>query len=97
MLADAILRQNLTVRATEKLLASHASRTGLPRPASGDSATGGVPALAPALLHVQNRLQQRLATHVVLHHAEKRGRIEIEYYGTDDLQRILQLFGISEE
>jgi hypothetical protein len=31
--------------------------------------------------HLQNRLQQHLATHVILHHGEKRGRIEIEYYG----------------
>jgi ParB family chromosome partitioning protein len=46
---------------------------------------------------VQNRLQQHLATHVVLQHGEKRGRIEIEYYGKDDLQRILDLIGIGSE
>jgi ParB family chromosome partitioning protein len=42
-------------------------------------------------------LQQHLATHVVLHHHEKRGRIEVEYYGNDDLQRILGLFGLPQE
>jgi ParB family chromosome partitioning protein len=34
---------------------------------------------------------------VVLHHGEKRGRIEIEYYGNDDLQRVLSLLGLGEE
>jgi ParB family chromosome partitioning protein len=46
---------------------------------------------------LQNRLQQRLATHVQLHHSDKRGRIEIEYYGNDDLQRLLALMGIEQE
>ena len=53
--------------------------------------------LAPAVQHLQNRLQQHLATHVLLHHGEKRGRIEIEYYGNDDLQRILGVLGMKDE
>ena len=47
-----------------------------------------------AIDDLQNRLQQYLGTHVVLHHEEKRGRIEIEYYGNDDLQRILSAIGL---
>ena len=38
-----------------------------------------------------------LATHVVVHHGAKKGKIEIEYYGDDDLQRLLDLFGLGEE
>ena len=98
LLANAILRQNLTVRATEKLLATHLSPTGAPR-TGGTSTQPAQPPhpLTPALLHVQNRLQQHLATHVVLHHGDKRGRIEIEYYGTDDLQRLLLVLGLPDE
>jgi ParB family chromosome partitioning protein len=44
---------------------------------------------------LQNRLQQHLGTRVTLHHGEKRGRIEIEYYGNDDLQRVLNAIGFS--
>jgi ParB family chromosome partitioning protein len=44
-----------------------------------------------AIEDLQNRLQEHLATHVIVHHGEKRGRIEIEYYGNDDLQRIVSL------
>ena len=29
-----------------------------------------------------------------IHHGEKRGRIEIEYYGNDDLQRVLSAMGL---
>jgi ParB family chromosome partitioning protein len=53
-------------------------------------------ATAAAVKDLQNRLQQHLATHVIIHHGDKRGRIEIEYYGTDDLQRIVAALGLPE-
>jgi ParB family chromosome partitioning protein len=97
LLADAIIRKNLTVRAAEKLVATHFEHNGAAKPTRANSSGPGPTALAPAVQHLQNRLQQHLATHVVLHHNEKRGRIEIEYYGNDDLQRILVLFGLPPE
>src|SRR5438270_508170 len=50
-----------------------------------------------AIEHLQSRLQEHLGTRVVLHHGEKQGRIEIEYYGADDLQRVMQLIGLPPE
>ncbi|MEI6350599.1 MAG: ParB/RepB/Spo0J family partition protein [Verrucomicrobiota bacterium] len=97
LLANAILRQNLTVRATEKLLSTHLARQASPRQGANGGASPAFQNMSPALLHLQNRLQQHLATHVVLHHGEKRGRLEIEYYGTDDLQRLLLVLGLSDE
>ena len=44
---------------------------------------------------LEGRLRDRLATHVTIHHGEKKGRIEIQYYGNDDLDRILSLLGVS--
>jgi hypothetical protein len=32
---------------------------------------------------------------VTIQHGEKRGRIEIEYYGSDDLQRIIAALGLA--
>jgi len=46
---------------------------------------------------VQNLLTHRLATRVQLSHSEKKGHIQIEYYGTDDLNRILDLLGVAED
>ena len=42
-------------------------------------------------------LRSHLATHVSLVHGEKKGRIEIEYYGEDDLSRLIELIGLEGE
>src|SRR5678815_2961751 len=95
LLAEEIIKRSLTVRAAETLVASHFEKNGTPKPTrSNTTASAG---LSPALAHLQNRLQQHLATHVELHHGQKRGRLEIEYYGNDDLQRILSLIGLPAE
>lgn len=96
LLAEHIVRQNATVRAAEKLVASHLARGGAPR-SNGARGGSGDNALEPAMAHVQNRLTHHLATHVLLHHGAKRGRIEIDYYGPDDLQRILDVIGLPVE
>ena len=96
LLAEEIIRRSLTVRAAETLVAQQFAQNGTVKPKRGANSGSG-PALAPTYQHVQNRLQSHLATHVVLHHGEKRGRIEIEYYGNDDLQRVLSLLGLGEE
>jgi ParB family chromosome partitioning protein len=97
LLADVIIRRGLTVRAAEKLVAQHFAQSGTPKPTRNGAGGSAAPTLAPALLHLQNRLQQHFATHVSLQHSEKRGRIEIEYYGNDDLQRLLGLLGLQLE
>ena len=90
--AETVLRRNATVRFTERLVARllgiGRSRRKSRRVTSESSATG------TAVEDLQNRLQQHLATHVIIHHGDKRGRIEIEYYGTDDLQRIVTALGL---
>jgi ParB family chromosome partitioning protein len=79
--------QKLTVRAAEKLTQSLLANP------SGESD----PKKAPPReidIHVREltkRLQEHLATHVAINHSAKKGKIEIEYYGNDDLDRILAL------
>jgi ParB family chromosome partitioning protein len=46
----------------------------------------------PALTEVENYLKQLLATSVKITPGLKRGKIEIEYYGDDDLDRLIDLF-----
>ena len=94
VIAEIVVKHSHTVRAAEKLVAKHFSDQGTQRATRGNSST---PSLSPALLHLQNRLQQHLATRVSLEHRDKRGTIEIEYYGSDDLQRILNLFGLAND
>ena len=91
--SDQILRRQLTVRATEKLVQSllSAADTG-----PGDGKKPSV--VREEDVHVRaitNRLRAHLATHVAIQHSPKKGRIEIEYYGNDDLQRLLELLGLA--
>src|SRR5438552_8533277 len=90
---ETVLRRNATVRSTERLVAR---QLGIGRSRRRQRAAGQT--VTPAVIEdLQNRLQQHLATHVTVHHGEKRGRIEIEYYGNDDLQRIVTALGLTSE
>jgi len=91
VIAENIIRQGHTVRAAERLVAGHFAKQGVTRTTRGGNHS---PCVTPAIQHLQNRLQQHLATHVTVRHGEKRGNIDIEYYGADDLQRILDLLGL---
>lgn len=89
--SDRILRHALTVRAAEKLaqqlldgVDSH----------GGGSKSGSARGMDVHVRAVADKLREHLATHVFIHHSSKKGRIEIEYYGDDDLGRILDVIGV---
>jgi ParB family chromosome partitioning protein len=90
VVAETVLRRSATVRATERLVAR---QLGISR--SRRKRAGELTVTSAAIEELQNRLQQHLGAHVTLHHGEKRGRIEIEYYGNDDLQRIVTALGLT--
>ena len=94
-LADQIVRGSLSVRIAEKLAAQKLADAGRTRPRRNGMGVTTDP--SPAIHRVQNLLTHRLATRVQLSHSEKKGHIQIEYYGTDDLNRILELLGIVED
>lgn len=86
--ADQILRRNMTVRAAEKFVQDY-NKSGQKK-----STEKTAKVVDPHITEVQNRLRDHFATHTVVHHTEKKGKIEIEYYGNDDLGRILNLLGV---
>src|SRR6184192_1614602 len=93
--AETVLRRNATVRSTERLIAR---LLGIGRPRRKSRRVGiELSATTTAVGDLENRLQQHLATHVTIHHGDKRGRIEIEYYGNDDLQRLVTVLGLAEQ
>jgi len=89
--AETVLRRNATVRSTERLVAR---QLGIGRSRRRKSAAEQIVSSA-AIKDLQSRLQEHLTTHVTIYHGEKRGRIEIEYYGNDDLQRIVTALGLT--
>jgi ParB family transcriptional regulator, chromosome partitioning protein len=88
-LAETILRRNASVRQTERLVARHLGGWKRRRRA------GLIAVTSATISDLQDKLRQHLGTNVVIHHTPKRGRIEIEYYGDDDLQRVLGILGLN--
>lgn len=92
--AEEVIRKGLTVRATESLVAQIIEAAGKER---RTKQTKTAARISPVVQRLQNRLQHHLGTHVAVHHGDKRGRIEIEYYGKEDLERILALLGLGND
>ena len=89
--AETVLRRKATVRQTERLVSN---QLGTARKKQKKSSPSVNPA---AIEELRSRLQQHLGTKVSIQHNEKRGRIEIEYYGNDDLDRIVGALGLPPE
>lgn len=93
--ADQVIRRQLTVRGAEKLAQSFLADTA-EKPGESDEPKKTT-ATREVDIHIRaitNRLREHLATHVAVFHSVKKGKIEIEYYGDDDLQRLLDLIGL---
>jgi len=86
-LARAIVRDNLSVRDVEKQS----------RKKRGKRSAGGIgrKPVSPELADLEEKLRRRLATKVTIKPARGKGVIEIEYYGDDDLNRIVELIGLN--
>ena len=84
--ADEVVRRLLSVRETEALV----KRLLEPAPAKGGTETGGAAAGAvdPNLQAAEARLRERLGTKVRILRTGKRGRIEIEFYSEEELDRL---------
>jgi ParB family chromosome partitioning protein len=80
-LADIIIKKGLSVREAEKAVAKRELNT-----------TDAVNKKDQNIVDIENKLQQLFGTRVRIFHGNKRGRIQIEYYSTEDLNRILDVF-----
>ena len=92
LLAEKLIRTNGSVRDAEQLVADHLA--GTTRRKGGGGKSRKAVDLPPALKSIENKLQHRFSTRVSLTHSEKKGHIAIEYYGSDDLHRLLGEFGV---
>lgn len=93
--ADEVMRRKLTVRATEKLVQERQAKER--RKPSTKPASGNDPETDAMIRALTRRLREHFTTHVSMSHSKKKGRIELEYYGDDDLERLLDLMGVSRE
>lgn len=86
--AEKIIDEKLSVRETERLIK---------KLNEDQSATKKAPAaneMNPYYKDIKNRLQDYFGTKVNINKKKNRGKIEIEYYSEDDLQRILEIMNL---
>ncbi|MEZ0299437.1 MAG: ParB/RepB/Spo0J family partition protein [Candidatus Methylacidiphilales bacterium] len=94
--AEKVVRDNLTVRQTEKLVGELAANPGT-GDASGtvDKKKDQKPA-DPIFTSMESRLRQHLGTRVRFVGGAQKGKIEIEYFSPDDLNRVLGVLGVTD-
>ncbi len=95
--ATQVIAKQMTVRATEKFVQDFLkpNRENAGGKASAGSKSNLDPETASLIKNLQSHLRTRYSTHVSITHSPKKGKIELEYYGNDDLDRILDLMGIT--
>jgi ParB family chromosome partitioning protein len=86
-LAEKAIDEELSVREVEHLV--NRLQNAVPRE------TKKTKEPAPIIKQYEDVFRQRLGTGVKIHQGKKRGKIEIEYFSTDDLERILSLLAES--
>jgi ParB family chromosome partitioning protein len=84
--AERIRKENLTVRATERLVESMRAGSRPARKRKAAAATNEA-----IFADLEKRLQQHVGTRVRIAGKANAGKIEIHYFSAEDLERILQL------
>lgn len=82
-LAQQIIHDSLSVRAVEKSIKNYIK--------DSKSQINKIKKDNPFLIDIKDKLEGLFGTKVQLSHNKKNGKIEIEYYSDDDLQRILDI------
>jgi ParB family chromosome partitioning protein len=91
--AERIIKDGLNVRQTEGLVAKLQARgTGPAKPAALTPLTQDA-----HVSDLENRLRERLGTKVQLRYHQGKGALEISFFSDAELERILQVLGISPE
>jgi ParB family transcriptional regulator, chromosome partitioning protein len=90
--ADRILKEGLNVRQAEALVARFQARgAGTDRTAISTNAL----ARDPHVLSLESKLRERLGTKVHLQYAGGKGALEVRFFSDAELERILQILGVS--
>ena len=86
LLHELILRDDLTVRETEEAASRMAEKVKKPTLVYTNQDV--------FLEQIAEKMQEKLGTKVCIHGKGKKGKITIDYYNLDDLDRLMVLFGI---
>lgn len=92
LVGERVLKDQLTVRQTEKLVES--LQTSKPK-RSKHGKSAAAPSNA-AWADLEKRLQRHIGTRVRLSGTAQTGKIELEFFSADELDRLLRLLGLAE-
>lgn len=93
--AERVIKAGLNVRQTEALVAKLTARAGKTTAPEAPEARA-VPADAN-IANLESRLRERFGTKVKLSYQQGRGALEIFFYSDEELERVLELLGVSAE
>ena len=79
-ICESVIKNGLSVRETESLIARR--NAGIKKVETKKD---------PNLIDIEGQLRKVLGTRVKIYHGKKRGRIQIDYYSVDDLNRVLNI------
>jgi ParB family chromosome partitioning protein len=85
ILLEQVIEEGLSVREVEKIV-SKISKEKIMKPLKVKS---------DEVLALEEKIASHFGTKIKIKHGSKRGKIEIEYYGDDDLDRILEMMKIN--
>ncbi|MGJ8652627.1 MAG: ParB/RepB/Spo0J family partition protein [Opitutaceae bacterium] len=91
LLARRIIEIGMSVREAEQEVRRLKESSG----GSGKGKSKGNEAEQTAIRDLEKRIGEHFNTRVALKHSAKKGKLTIEYYGNDDLDRILEKLGIN--
>jgi ParB family transcriptional regulator, chromosome partitioning protein len=94
-IARDVITGGLSVRSLEDLLANRKTTHASPASANGKTAAKFIN--DPNIVSLQDKLQQRLGSKVLLRYRKGKGAIEVRFFNDDDLERILEILGVRVE
>jgi ParB family chromosome partitioning protein len=95
LLARKIIEANMSVRESEKLVKQMLA-SGVASGNKGGKEQGqGQGAEHTAIIDLEKRIEKHFNTNVSIKHGKKKGKLILEYFGNEDLDRLLDLLGIN--
>ena len=93
--AERVIKEGLNVRQTEGLVAKLQARDS--RRAGLKPESVAAPGSDPHVASLEDRLREKFGTKVQLRYVEGKGAVEISFFSDAELERILQILGLSAE
>jgi ParB family chromosome partitioning protein len=93
--AERVIKQGLNVRQTEGLVAKLQGRDS--RKLAIKPETVAAPGADPHVANLEDRLREKFGTKVQLRYTKGKGTVEITFFSDEELERILQILGVSAE